>query len=150
MEETSYPNILIFRDSRVTWLLMSFVWAGICAVVAFTYVTGGKADLNAVLMCTGILALILLFTFTPPTVSVLNPEGVKIKAAFSQPIFRKWEDIDDLRIYKARWRRFVTYQDPSKKLQKHVFLVPINFRSKPKKVLKTVKVYQEAALTDRT
>ncbi len=146
MDDTTYPNILTFKDSRVTWIVLSILLGVLLIYIFFNVSVGGKEDQNGFLTLVGFYLVVILFTLMPPTVSELSPEGVKIKAAFSKPIFRKWEDINDFRIYRGHRRRFVTFQDPSKRLQKHVFLVPINFWSKPKEVLATVKAYQEAAL----
>lgn len=147
--QMAYPNEVTFKDSRVTWVLLSLFFGGLFALVLFTHVIEGKAEPNTVWASAGFFVIALLFILMPPTVSELSPAGVKIKAAFSQPIFRKWEDISDFRVYRSRSRRFVTFQDPTKTLQKHVFLVPVDIWSKPETVLEIVKAYQDAVLQDQ-
>ena len=112
----------------------------------------GTGENGAVVLICIPIALVLLISAFRPTVSTLTPEGVEVKA-WGSTVFNKWSNVNDLRIYRQSGylgvgRRYVTFQDETKRLQKHVFLVPINIFSKPSEVLEIVNSYREAALKE--
>ena len=125
--------------------------AAVFSIIAlWTYLETGE-NLVALFILIPV-AIVLIITVFKPTISTLTPEGVEVKA-WGGTVFNKWSDVDDLRVYRRTGymgvgRRYVTFQDETKRLQKHVFLVPINIFSKPSEVLEIVKFYREAALKE--
>jgi len=147
----SYPEVITFKDSVVTSSVLGVFSALISVVTLWMYADTGENGLVALIFAP--IAVLLIISALKPTISILTPKGVEVKA-WGGTVFNRWSDVNDLRVYRQSGylgvgRRYVTFQDETKRLQKHVFLVPINIYSKPSEVLEIVKSYGEAALKSK-
>ncbi|MEP3889831.1 MAG: hypothetical protein ABJN69_05140 [Hellea sp.] len=148
MTEMSYPEVIKFKDSVVGSTVLG-IFMGLLSIFGlWMYLNEGGNIVGLFILF--IIAVILLIGCFKPTISTLSPDGVEVKS-WGKTVFKKWSDVNDLKIYRQGGylgvgRRFVTFQDETKRLQKHVFLVPINIYSKPTEVLDIVKSYRDAAL----
>ena len=147
----SYPETIVFKDSTVSSTVLG-IFAGIlCLLCLRTYLSTGESLISLIVFAS--ISLFLLTSSANATTSTLTPEGVAVKA-WGSTVSNKWSNAEDLRIYHQTGymgigRRFVTFQDEAKQLQKHVFLVPISIFSDPVEVLEAVKSYREAAMSDK-
>jgi len=144
----SYPETITFKDSVVTSTLLGGFMGLLSIFGLWRYFVSGE-NVLAVIICVPI-AIVLLVSAFKPTISTLTPDGVEVKA-WGGTVFNNWSDVNDLQIYRQSGymgvgRRYVTFQDETKRFQKNVFLVPINIYSKPAEVLGIVKSYRDAAL----
>ena len=148
MTNLSYPEVIKFKDSVVGSTALG-IFMGLLSIIALWMDINEGGNILWLLIFFTIAGVLLIGSFRP-TISTLTPDGVEVKS-WGKTVFNKWSDVNDLRIYRQGGylgvgRRFVTFQDETKRLQKHVFLVPINIYSKPNEVLTIVKSYRDAAV----
>ncbi len=147
-----YPEEIRFKDSVVSLILVEIIW-----VLAFVTFLRDYIETNEngwMLLITILLSIFFLILIIKPTVTTLSPDGVEVKA-WGGTIFHKWSNLNGFRIYRQAGymgigRRYVTFQDETKRFQKHVFLVPISIFASPSEVLKIVESYKKAVFQSKS